>query len=358
MPVNEPGFEDRDLTGNVLITGGAGFLGSQLTEEFLRNGSRVRIFDLAERPDWSMRPGVEYIRGDIRDGAAVGAAVERVDAVIHAAFASPRVDPRVIEEVNVAGARQVSLQARVRGVRRFVLISSTIVQRPPHAHPFLRRAGVSALDMYRKTRAEAEQVLTEQGRKDFHVAIVRPKTFVGAGRISAFTIVFDWIRRGKPVLLLGKAERPYQLLEIRDMAEGIRLLAESDAEGVFHFGADRFGSLREDLQSLIDYAGTGSQLRFVPESLARAILRGMELSGITTPSELHYMSAWGKDSVADTSRAARELGWRPRWSNAEALRNAWDWYLGSIATTGAARSIYPLPGSHRLLNKLIETVLR
>jgi nucleoside-diphosphate-sugar epimerase len=346
------------LTRTVLITGGAGFLGSHLTQSFLREGSRVRIFDLTERPDWCVHPEVEYVQGDIRDAEAVGGAVKGTDAVVHAAFASPRMDPRVIEEVNVAGARQVSRQAIANGIRRFVLISSTIVQRPPRVHPFMSGAGLSALDMYRKTRAEAEQFLLGQTSPDFHVSVVRPKTFVGPGRISAFTIVFDWIRQGRPVLLLGKATGPYQLLEIRDMAEGIRLLAASDAEGIFHFGADRFGSLRDDLQGLIDYAGTGSRLRFVPEPLARAILRGMELSGMATPSELHYMSAYGKDSVADTSRAVKELGWKARWSNAEALQNAWDWYTASIAATGTARSIHTLPASHRILGKLIETILR
>jgi hypothetical protein len=84
----------------------------------------------------------------------------------------------------------------------------------------------------------------------------------------------------------------------------------------------------------------------------------MEYSGMAVPSELHYMSAWGRDSVADTSRAVKELGWKPRWSNADALRHAWDWYLASMAATGTARSIHPLPGSHRMLSKLIETVLR
>ncbi|MEP6714276.1 MAG: NAD(P)-dependent oxidoreductase [Terriglobia bacterium] len=342
----------------ILITGGAGFLGSHLTESFLAHGQQVRIFDLAERPAWSVRQGVDYIVGDIRDAAAVKTAVDGASAVIHAAFASPRLDPRVIEEVNVAGAKQVSEQARACGVPRFVLISSTIVQRPPRKHPFLRQAGLNGLDMYRKTRTESERVLSERSSPGFRVAMVRPKTFVGPGRISAFTIVFDWIRQGKPVLLLGKAEGPYQLLEITDMAEGIRLLTASQAEGVFHFGADRFGSLRSDLQDLIDYAGTGSQLRFVPGMAARAILRGMEYSGMAIPSELHYMSAWGKDSVADTSRAVNELGWKPRFSNSEALHKAWDWYVASIAATGSARTIHPLPGSHRMLSKIIETVLR
>jgi nucleoside-diphosphate-sugar epimerase len=342
----------------VLITGGAGFLGSRLTEAFQHHGVAVRIFDLAERPEWAHGDGIEYINGDVRDPAALSPVLEGADAVIHSAFASPRMAPETIQSVNADGAREVARQAIAHGVTRLVLVSSTVVEGAPRVHPFLKNAGITTFDWYRRSRVDAERIVTELGNPNFRVAIVRPKTFVGAGRVSAFNIVFEWIRQGKPVLLMGRAANPYQLLEITDMAEGIRLLTHSTAEGVFHFGASRFGTLRDDLQALIDHAGTSARLRSVPAPLARAILRSMEAAGMTRPSELHYMSAWGKESVADTSRARNELGWQPRWSNIEALRHAYDWYVQSIESTGAARSIHALPASHRVIDKLIGAILR
>ena len=344
--------------GFIVITGGAGFLGSWLTKTFRSHGASVRIYDIAEAPDWAHGEGIEYLQGDIRDGAALGRAVEGASAIIHSAFASPRMTPEAIEGVNVEGARQLSSQAVVKRVPRVVLISSSVVTREPRVHPFLPNAGITAFDSYRKSRAEAERIVMEQGGGSFTAALVRPKTFVGPGRISAFTIVFDWIRQGKPVVLMGKGNNRYQLLEIGDMAEGIRLLAGSTAQGVFNFGASRFGTLREDLQALIDHAGTSSQLRSIPAPAARSVLRTMDFCGLMPPSELHYLNAWGKDSVVDTSRAINELGWTPNWSNADALRRAYDWYLESIAATGSARTIHPLPGSHRMMGKLIETILR
>jgi nucleoside-diphosphate-sugar epimerase len=260
--------------------------------------------------------------------------------------------------INAGGARNVASACLEAGVRRLVLISSTVVERQPSAHPFLRHSGLSAMDAYRATRTEAERIASEFAHRGLSLAIVRPKTFVGPGRVSAFNIIFEWIRKGRPVLLMGSASAPYQLVEIRDMAEGIRLLAGSGAEGVFYFGAERFGTLRGDLAALIEHAGTGSRLRFVPPPVARGLLRAMELSGTVTASELHYMSASGRPSVADTSRAVRELGWRPRWSNKEALANAYDWYARSIEENGSAKSIHRLPGPHRAMSRLIETVLR
>ena len=342
----------------VLVTGGAGFLGSHLADKFLEHGAQVRIFDIVAPPAWATRPEIEYVRGDIRDRAAVRTALEGVDAVVHSAFASPRVAVPIMSGINAGGARNVASACLEAGVPRLVLISSTVVERKPRAHPFLRHSGLSAMDAYRETRTQAERIASEFADRGLSLAIVRPKTFVGPGRVSAFNIIFEWIRKGRPVLLMGSASAPYQLVEIRDMAEGIRLLTDSSAEGVFYFGAERFGTLRGDLASLIERAGTGSRLRFVPAPVARGLLRAMEISGTVTASELHYMSAWGKPSVADTSRAARELGWQPKWSNREALANAYDWYTRSIEESGSAKSIHTLPGPHRAMSRLIETVLR
>ncbi len=342
----------------ILITGGAGFLGSHLAEACIDHGTQVRIFDILQPPAWTNRPEIEYIRGDIRDRIAVRAAVEGLDAVVHAAFASPRVALPIMREINAGGARKIASACLEAGVQRLVLISSTVVEREPRVHPFLRDSGLSAMDAYRETRTEAERIASEFADRGLSLAIVRPKTFVGPGRVSAFNIIFEWIRKGRPVLLMGSASAPYQLVEIRDMAEGIRLLTDSTAQGVFYFGADRFGTLRGDLAALIEHAATGSRLRFVPPALARGLLRAIELSGTATASELHYMSAWGRPSVADTSRAMRELGWKPRWSNREALANAYDWYARSMEENGSARSIHELPGPHRAMSRLIQKVLR
>ncbi len=281
-----------------------------------------------------------------------------VDAIVHAAFASPRAAASVIKTVNEEGARQVCSQALKAGVPRVVLISSTIVERPARSKALLRAKSVAAMDLYRQTRAKAEKITEDYASRGLSVAIARPKTFIGPGRVSAFHIIFDWIRRGRPVILLGNGKIRYQLLEIGDMAEGIRLLTGSSAEGVFHFGAREFQTLHEDLQSVIDHARTGSRLCFVPASIARIALNGADLAGLVPTSELHVLSAWGKDSVAGIGRAEKELHWSPRWSNREALRRAYDWYVSSMEAAGSAPAIHALPRSHRALQKMIEALLK
>lgn len=342
----------------VLITGGAGFLGSHLCAALTQHGAKVRVFDRVDPPVWAFAPGIEYAQGDLSDPTALRGALAGTGTVVHAAFASGRSDAETIRRVNIEGTTELCRQAAKSGVSRLVLISSTIAARAPFRHPFLRGSALNALDSYRESRAEAERIVLGFHGRELSTAAVRPKTFIGSGRLSAFTILFEWIRSGRPVLLMGSGEARYQLLEISDMAEGIRLLCDSPAGGIFSFGAQEFDTLRADLQSLIDYAATGSRIRSLPGMMARSGLRLMELTGMVPASELHYMSASNRDSVVETSRAQDELGWRPRFSNAQALRQSYDWYRTQISLGGQASSIHPVPASHRALRKILETVLR
>jgi nucleoside-diphosphate-sugar epimerase len=239
-----------------------------------------------------------------------------------------------------------------QGVRRVILISSTLVLQPRRVHPFFRNSPLTRLDLYRASRVAAEQIVTEYEEKGLSVAIVRPKTFIGPGGVSAFALIFECIRRGSPVPVLGSGRNRYQLLDVRDMAEGVRLLVTGSAAGVFFFGARDFRTVREDLQPLLDHARTGARLRYVPGWLARVALRGSELANIVPLAEWHHRSARGEDSVVDISRAEYELGWQPQRSNARALVEAYDWYVTSVTNTGTAQTTHPVPLVHRAFKGL------
>jgi nucleoside-diphosphate-sugar epimerase len=331
----------------ILITGGAGFLAAHLAERLRDERLPVRLFDRGECPAWAPRHGAEYVRGDIRDPDAIGTALEGIDAVVHTAFASPREREEVIRSVNVDGTRALCEQAVARGVRRLVMVSSTIVEKPPRAHPFLPSSPLSRLDRYRISRVEAEQIITAAAGQGLSVAMVRPKTFLGPGRVSAFALLFESIRSGQPILVLGSGQNRYQLLDVRDLAEGIRRLTAGDASGVFHLGAREFGTVREDLQGLVAHARSGSRLVHLSSRPARAAIRAIELAGIEPPSEWHVMSARELDCIVDLARAERELEWRPERSNIQALKEAYDWYIASLLNPTRSRSQPLVPAMHR-----------
>ena len=339
----------------ILITGGAGFLGAHMVKAFRDCGKTVRVLDVAPRPDWAN--DVDYIQGGVCDIATVQRAAHGVDSVVHAAFASPRQSPQTLRSVNVDGTRVVYEAARDAGARRFVLISSTIVERLPRRHPFLSGSGMSRLDDYRACRAEAETWLMQQ-QNGPSVAAVRPKTFLGPGKVGAFAMMFDAIRRGDTVPVLGTGSNHYQLLDIRDMAQGVRLLEGRRDRGVFHFGAEQYGTVREDLQALIDHARTGATLRFMPAALSKMALQMIELAGLTPLSEWHYYSAAQRDGVADIRRAQQELGWHPTRSNVQALTDAYDAYTAAFSSAVGVVTTHPLPFSHKILRSAFRLLDR
>jgi len=117
-----------------LVTGGAGFIGSNLVEKLLSEGHGVRVLDnlaTGREENIAHLSSVELIRGDIRDNGAVDKAVSGVDFVIHlAALGSvPRSieDPATTHEVNVTGTLNVLVAARDHNVRRVVYASSSSV---------------------------------------------------------------------------------------------------------------------------------------------------------------------------------------------------------------------------------------
>jgi len=340
----------------VLITGGAGFLGEHVARRLLASGCRVRVFDRATHPSWDGVTGFEFIRGDVRDRAALLRASAGAAAIVHAAFASPRQAAAVISDVNVRGTENVCAAASANGVGRVVLVSSTVVAWTPRPHPLFRHSPLSRLDLYRSTRAEAEALLLRASPAAFTAAIVRPQSFLGPGRLGAFGIIFELIKAGEPVPLLGPGTHRYQLLGVQDLAEGIRLLTVGDGEhhGLFSFGADRFGTVREDLATLLTHADTHATIRTIPGFVARPGLRAIELAGMVPLSEWHRHSAWGRDVVADTTRARQELGWVPERSNAEAMIEAYDWYVATVSQRGDAPRTHEVPRAHRALRGLLS----
>ncbi len=120
---------------HVLVTGGAGFIGSHLVEALLRRGDRVRVFDNFSTGRYEnvkhLHNDIELIEGDLRDFDAVRRAVASVEVVFHqAALASVQRsvdDPMTTNAVNVTGTLHVLVAARDAGVRRVVFASSSSV---------------------------------------------------------------------------------------------------------------------------------------------------------------------------------------------------------------------------------------
>ncbi|SRR5712691_2566183 len=333
------------------ISGGAGFLGLHLARRLLADGHQVRTLDVVPLDDAELERSVEERRGDVRDRDRVRELVSRADVVIHAAAALPIQASRdSIRSVNVGGTENVLQAARDAGVRRVVFISSTAVYGVPEKHPIEEDDPLVGVGWYGESKIDAEALCRVAA---VATTILRPKTFIGAERLGVFEILFDWIREGRRIPILGKGDNRYQLLAVEDLVDAIVRAASSPgaAGETFNVGATDFGTVRADLEALIDHAGSSSRLRPVPAKPAEIVLRGLELLRLSPLAEWHYKTAH-KDSFVDVAKAQQLLGWQPRLSNREALIETYDWYLANRERVGAAGVTHRVPWNQQALGLL------
>jgi nucleoside-diphosphate-sugar epimerase len=332
------------------ISGGAGFLGLHLARSLIADGHEVRSLDLVPLEE----PGlaVQELRGDVRDAAACRDLVDGARILVHAAAALPiRGSRGEIRSVNVDGTLTLLSAAAAAGVRRVVFISSTAVYGVPEKHPIEEDDPLVGVGPYGESKIEAEEICRAFMRRGLDCVIMRPKTFVGPERLGVFEILFDWIREGRRIYVLGDGSNRYQLLAVDDLVAAIQLAASKRAakDETLNVGAGEFGTVRTDVQALIDHAGSPSRITPIPVAPAELTLRALELARLSPLAEWHYKTAH-RDSFVDVSRAERVLGWKPRLSNAQALIETYDWYLDHRdEVAGAAGVTHRVPWNQRAL---------
>jgi nucleoside-diphosphate-sugar epimerase len=333
------------------ISGGAGFLGLHLARRLLAAGHDVRTLDVVPLDDAELETSVDERRGDIRDRESVRKLVDGADVVVHAAAALPiQASRESIRSVNVGGTENVLRAGDDAGVRRVLFISSTAVYGVPEKHPIEEDDPLVGVGWYGESKIDAEGLCRVAA---VETTIVRPKTFIGPERLGVFEILFDWIREGRRIYTLGKGNNRYQLLAVEDLVDAIVRAGNEPkaARETFNVGATEFGTVRSDLQALIDHAGSSSRLQPVPVKPAEIALRGLELLRVSPLAEWHYKTAH-KDSFVDVTKAQRLLGWQPRLSNRDALIETYDWYLANRGRVGEAGVTHRVPWNQQALGLL------
>lgn len=159
------------MPSRYLVTGGAGFIGSNLVEELLKHGQQVRVFDnLATGRRENLTPflkDIEFIEGDLRDEEAIRKATQGCEYVLHqAALGSvPRsiADPVTTNEVNIRGTLNALMAARDAGVKRFVAASSSSVYGNTPVLP-----KVESMTMLPRSPYAVSKLATEKYCQAFH----------------------------------------------------------------------------------------------------------------------------------------------------------------------------------------------
>jgi nucleoside-diphosphate-sugar epimerase len=315
-----------------LITGGAGFLGVNLTRFLLERGQAVTSLDFASYDYPDVADKVRIVRGDIRDRKAVDQAMTGVDVVVHTAAALPLYKKEDIFSTDVEGTRNVVDSAYNHQVDRLIHISSTAVYGIPDHHPLLEDDRLDGVGPYGQAKITAEEVCLEFRRKGMCVTIIRPKSFVGPERLGVFAMLYDWARDGHGFPVIGSGNNRYQYLDVEDLCQAIYLAVTGDKAAVndtFNVGAKDFGTMKQDIQAVLDAAGYGKRVIPFPAEPMVWTLRLLEAFHLSPLYKWVYETA-GKDSFVSIDKAERVLGFKPKYSNQDALLRNYRWYLANI----------------------------
>jgi nucleoside-diphosphate-sugar epimerase len=311
-----------------LITGGAGFMGINLIRHLLARGHAVRSYDIAPFT-YPEAAEIDVIEGDIRDASLHESAFEGVDVVVHCAAALPLADPGEIHSTNVDGTRMMLEAAERFGTPRFIHTSSTAVYGIPDHHPLVEEDRMIGVGPYGASKVAAEEVCAPFRERGMILSILRPKSFVGPERLGAFELLYDFAATGHNFPVLGSGRNLYQLLDVEDLCAAVCLCASGEADAVnsvFNIGAERFGSLRESFQAVLDEAGYGKRIIGFPQAPAIWTLRALEAMHLSPLYKWIYETA-GKDSFVSIERAKSVLGYAPAHSNSDALIRNFRWYM-------------------------------
>ena len=326
----------------ILVTGGAGFIGSHLVERLLSDGRRVVVLDnfdafydpeVKERNVASAlgRPGFELVRGDIRDREAVEAAFRAgpIAAVVHLAARAgvrPSIEqPELYVSVNLDGTARVLEAARRHGVTTFVFGSSSSVYGNNPKVPFAEDDPVdSPISPYAATKRGGELLAhTYHHLYRMNVACLRFFTVYGPRQRPDLAIhkFAALMADGRPVPVFGDGTNGRDYTYVDDIVEGVvRAAARIRGFRIWNLG----GSSPVPLDDLVARLGAG--LGVAPELLRLP----------RQPGDVDR--TW-----ADIARAAEELGWAPRTGFDSGLERFLTWFRNERV----ARHAPPPAGSAR-----------
>lgn len=313
----------------ILITGAAGFLGYHLSSYFEKKGAQLTLLDIAEFPKDEYKGAFKIINGDIRDKKLMDEATKDQDFVVHAAAALPLWKREDILSTNIEGTQNILNSSQKNNVKRVIYISSTAVYGVPKKHPIVETDPRVGVGPYGISKIEAEKRCEKAIKKGFGVTIIRPKTFVGTGRLGVFEILFDWIHDGKKIPVIGNGNNLYQLMDVDDLVEAVWMVCKqnnSALNGAFNIGAEKYKTVKEDLTALFKSAGSGSKILPTPAWPIKKSLYVFEKIGISPLYQWVYETA-DKDSFVSIDKLKKTLGWKPKYSNSQALIKSYTWYL-------------------------------
>jgi UDP-glucose 4-epimerase len=297
----------------VLVTGGGGFIGSNLVRALLDAGHDVRVLDNFSTGNRANLSGldIEVVEGELRSYERVHNAVRGVEVVFHlgALGSVPRSvqDPLTSSAVNIEGTLNVLLAARDEGIRRVVYSSSSSVYGPRRELPVTEDMPPDPISPYGVAKLAAERYCVSFSRvyESFETVVVRyfnvfgPRQSPFSQYAAVIPLFVTAIAAGKPILVYGDGEQRRDITYVSNVVDGtIRAAEAAGASGrIFNVAASAPATVNDVAAAIGAVLGKPVEKTFASPRVGDI-----------------------RDSWADVSAAREVLGWEPTVDLEDGLR--------------------------------------
>jgi nucleoside-diphosphate-sugar epimerase len=308
-----------------LVTGGAGFIGSHLTEELVRRGQRVRVVDsliTGKRQNLAHVAGVEFIEGDLADLAVARRAVTGIDFVLHQA-AIPSVprsvqDPITSNTANIDASLNVLVAARDARVKRVVYAGSSSAYGDAPTLPKVETMPTAPLSPYALQKLVAEQYCQMFTRLyGLETVTIRyfnvfgPRQDPSSPYSGVISLFISALCEGRQPTIYGDGGHTRDFTYVANVVDGVlRACEATGASGeVINVATGGRVSLNQLFRTIRDLVGASVE----------------PIYSDPRPGDV-------RDSQADIEKARRLLGYQPSVSFDEGLKKTVEWYRAAQAT--------------------------
>ncbi len=301
---------------NILVTGGAGFIGSNIVKRLLELGHEpVVLDDLSSGYRKNLLPEVSFFEGDVRDAELVVRAAEGCGAILHLAASvgnKRSIDhPITDSEINILGTLNVLEAARQHNIDRIVFSSSAGIFGELKTLPIAEDHPQDPDSPYGVSKLAAEKMcLVYNKLYGMHNVCLRYFNVFGPHqRYDAYgnviPIFANRLLKQEPLLIYGDGEQTRDFVNVRDVANSnIKAALSSDVKGVFNIGSGTRVSVNELARQMQQASGVKAVIQYGPPR----------------PGDV-------RDSLADTSAARQSFGFEPNMELYAGLSEYWSWII-------------------------------
>jgi len=312
------------------ITGAAGFIGTHLVEELLRQNWQVGV--LLHKRTLPVREGVRIFQGDIRDTAMLEDMFRGTDVLFHlaAALGATQIKSREFFQINAEGTANVLKAARQAGVGRVIHFGSAGVLGSVKEnvavgedHP------AQPIDRYDKSKLAGEQTALRFAEEGMDVVVVRPGWAYGPGDRRTFKLIKAVAK--KRFILVTKGNTLLTPVYIRDLIEGILLCSEKARSGeIFHLAGPESLPVKDIVRIIGEAAGAkipGLSLPLLPVKIAAwSMEKAFSLFKKEAPLTKGKLGFFIHPKPLSIRKANKELGYSPTTDFRQGMRTTITWY--------------------------------